>query len=113
MPDKRVAYIDVDDTIIQWNCSTVEAGHLLLQGPDTSFIVRPIEQHITLIKELRTVGWQIVVWSQGGSDHAERVVKLLGIENLVDLIVSKPTVYVDDIPFEQQCIKRIYKVVLK
>jgi hypothetical protein len=60
--------------------------------------------------ELRTVGWQIVAWSQGGSSHAERVIKLLQLDNLVDLIVSKPTVYVDDLPFEQQYIKRIYKV---
>ena len=107
MPDKRVAYIDVDETLVTWDVGGDQS--LLLKGPDAQYFVSPMMLNIALIRELRTVGWQIVVWSQGGADHAERVVKLLEIEDLVDLIVSKPTIYVDDLPFEQQMIKRVYK----
>lgn len=108
--DSRMAYIDVDQTLIDWECSNKDLPLLLLKGPNDATNVQAIPVHIDLIKELRTVGWQIVVWSQGGADHAERVVKLLGIENLVDVIISKPTIYVDDLPFENQYIKRVFKL---
>ncbi len=38
-----------------------------------------------------------------------RVVKLLGIEHLVDVIMSKPSLVVDDLPLDQQGIKRVFK----
>jgi FMN phosphatase YigB (HAD superfamily) len=110
MEDKRAAYIDIDETLIHYS----PGGTLLLQSDnDGCYNVHPIEEHIELIKELRAVGWQIVIWSFGGADHAERVVKLLQIEHLVDLIVSKPVVYVDDLPFDQQGIRRIDKIAHK
>lgn len=106
-PD-RVAYVDVDETLISWT-SVENALPLVLSSPKGFFTVYPMLKNIELMRELRAVGWEIVVWSQGGADHAERVVQLLGIEHLVDVIISKPSIYVDDLPFEQQMIKRVYK----
>ena len=106
--NERTAFFDVDDTLIHWEpLDGVEP--LLLVSPKESYNVYPMQKNIDLIKEIRAVGWEIVVWSQGGVSHAERCVKLLGIEDLVDVIISKPTIYVDDLPFEQQMIKRVYK----
>lgn len=111
MPDKRAVYFDVDQTLINWDSTGKQ--ELILQDGDFKYHVSAIQEHVLLMKEFKAVGWQVVVWSQGGADHAERVVKLLGMEKYVDLIVSKPQVYVDDLPLEQQYLKRVYKVCLK
>lgn len=39
----------------------------------------------------------MVVWSAGGWDWAEAVVKTLKLENFVDLVISKPTWTYDDL----------------
>lgn len=112
MPDKRAVYFDCDETIIHWlgdGPRNKEWDTLVLRDGDFCYTVAPIEVHINLMREFKAVGWQIVVWSQGGSDHAERVIKLLGMEKYVDLIVSKPQVYVDDLALENQHIKRVFK----
>ncbi len=108
MPDKRVAYIDCDETLISWDPAAGDQS-LLLNCDGFKRYVSPIKVHIELIKEFKAVGWQVVVWSQGGADHAERVIKLLCMEDYVDLIVSKPQVYVDDLAFENQNIRRVFK----
>lgn len=107
MPDRQVAYVDVDNTLIAWE----DNGEipLTLISPLGTYNVYPMWKNIHLISELRAVGWQIYVWSQGGADHAERVINLLGLQDKVDLIMSKPTIYVDDLPFESQFIKRVWK----
>lgn len=107
MPDRQVAYFDIDNTLIDWEDNGEQA--LFLQSEQGSYIVYPMRKNIALIDELRAVGWQIYVWSQGGADHAERTIKLLKLEDKVDLIMSKPTIYVDDLPFQDQYIKRVFK----
>jgi len=42
-------------------------------------------------------GHAIVVWSGGGADWAEAVVKALKLEEFVDVVTAKPTYYIDDI----------------
>ena len=116
MQDKRAVFFDVDSTLIEWvgNGSTLPISYLgpelVLRDGDFWYTVAPIEIHVNLMKEFKAVGWQLVVWSAGGADHAERVVKLLGMEDYVDLIVSKPEVYVDDLALDNQGIKRVFKV---
>ena len=113
MIDKRCVYFDVDETLIHWlgdGPTNREWDRLVLQDGDFKYTVAPIGVHIELMKEFKAVGWQVVVWSAGGSDHAERVIKLIGMEDYVDLIVSKPEVYVDDLKIEDQYFKRVFKL---
>lgn len=49
-----------------------------------------------------------MVWSAGGGDWAEAVVKALGIEEMVDIVMSKPSWYYDDKPCEDWMGKQIY-----
>ncbi len=106
--NEKVAYVDCDHTLIEWS-PLKEVAPLTLVSPKGCHNVYPMQKNIDLIRELRAVGWEIIVWSQGGVEHAERVVKLLKIEDLVDVIVSKPSLYVDDLPLEQQNLKRVFK----
>ncbi len=106
--NERVAYFDCDYTLIDWD--PIEGvDPLVLTSPKGMHHVWPMAKNIALIHEIRAVGWEIVVWSQGGADHAERVIKLLNLEPYVDLVMAKPSIYVDDMPLEQQVIKRVFK----
>lgn len=105
--DKRTCYFDVDDTLVMWNYDI--KNYIEIPSETGAMYVTRNDSHIELLINLKAIGWNIVVWSQGGSDHAERVIKALKLEKYVDIILPKPESYVDDIPFEQQYIKRIYK----
>lgn len=109
LSDKRTIYCDVDDTLIMWDADPFDASSKVLTLVGGNITVSLHKVHIQLVKDLYAIGWNVVVWSQGGSDHAEAVVKQIGLENHVHVITSKPESYIDDIPFEQQYIKRIYK----
>lgn len=99
IPNGPAAYFDIDDTLIQWSDDgsdrledyvTIECRGRV----DKYLINRYNVEH--LIK-LSNRGHGIVVWSAGGSDWAEAVVKGLGIEKYVDVVAPKPTYYIDDI----------------
>lgn len=109
LADKRTVYFDVDDTLVMWGADINNPKALIVDTDDGAIVVYPHTKHIQLLKDLKAIGWKIVIWSQGSSDHAERVIKKLQLEKYVDIITSKPESYVDDLPFEQQYIKRQYK----
>lgn len=46
-------------------------------------------------------GQIVIVWSAGGYKWAESVVKSLGLSLFVDVAMSKPTWYYDDIPCQK------------
>lgn len=109
LPDKRTVYVDVDETLILWNADINDSSSKVLSLENGNLVVKLHKVHIELVKNLYTIGWNVVVWSQGGSDHAEAVIKQIGLENYVHVVAPKPESYIDDLPFESQYIKRIYK----
>ena len=99
VPNGPTAYFDVDDTIVQWSKESGydETDYIEIEcrgRVDTYLINRHNLEH--LIK-LSNRGHGIIVWSAGGSDWGEAVVKALGIENYVDVVAPKPTYYIDDV----------------
>lgn len=48
------------------------------------------------------------MWSAGGGEWAEAVVKALGLEKYVDLVMNKPSWYYDDKEAKDWMGKRIY-----
>lgn len=100
LPDKNTAYVDVDDILVLW---TIPAGQeeqaiIILDCADEPVVVLPHYRHIQAIKEHKARGHCVVVWSQGGSDWAEKVVIALNLTEYVDLVISKPSWFYDDIP---------------
>lgn len=104
LSDKRLVCWDVDDTLILWDTEPENPLNINIDG----LICRPHKKHIQLLKRLKAIGWNVVVWSQGGADHAANVVKHLKLEKYVDVVMSKPEVIFDDLPWEEQYIKRKY-----
>ena len=50
----------------------------------------------------------MICWSAGGFDWCAAVIKALNLENYVDLVISKPCYYYDDLKPEEFMGKRYY-----
>lgn len=95
--DKPIVFFDVDDTLVLWNQHVTEENeHLIVE--DIYELVLKHEPHVEKVKEFKLRGHTVVVWSQGGSEWAEKVVNALGLRQFVDIIMPKPYWFFDDLP---------------
>lgn len=101
LKDDKVIFTDVDDTLIIWphnlhkypNIETFEIG---INGP--KMIVAANLEMIQFLHSVAAAGVSIVVWSRSGYAWAEHVVKVLQLDNIVSMVVSKPYMFMDDKP---------------
>jgi FMN phosphatase YigB (HAD superfamily) len=114
---QTTTWFDVDDTLLSWNATdeqvekhgilfTCPAGKNLIDGevvdsPSWTERLVPHRKHIEQLKKHKSRHSLIIVWSAAGSDWAETVVKTLGLEQYVDLCISKPTWVYDDLPVQE------------
>lgn len=109
----KYTYFDVDDTLIMWD-------YYMKDGPADLLVqmVEPWEHgHIlTLVKnplciaaiiDAKERGETVVVWSQSGAEWAEEAVTKCGLTGFVDLCISKPHKWYDDISAEKIFTDRI------
>lgn len=109
VPRDRILAVDVDGTLIdylppdapKWD-HVVMYGHKLFKVKRREFNISLVIHH----KEIR--GYFILVWSANGNAWAENIVKTLGLENYVDLVLTKPLEYVDDKPVTEWMKNRIF-----
>jgi hypothetical protein len=111
---KNTVFCDVDDTLFMWNASAEQlekngisvsapAGVWLnsegieVACPAYTQLLLPHRKHIEQLKKHRIRGHTIIVWSAGGYDWAEAAVRALGLEDTVDLVISKPIWCYDDL----------------
>lgn len=128
-PDKPTVYCDVDDTLVKWgspNSPEEEKNSVVVVVPAHKYthIIEETEQkyeniqyeqrvvlikeHINQLKEHKRRGHVVVVWSAGGSEWAAAVVKAVGLESYVDVVISKPSWYIDDLPANEFMGKRVF-----
>lgn len=102
----QTVYVDVDETLILWDCDPSHPDAFWIGGQ----CVRSHKKHIDQVKKHKARGHQIVIWTQGGYDWAEQAVKLLKLEDYVDLVIRKPMWFYDDITASEFMpeINRIY-----
>lgn len=96
-----IVFYDVDDTLVSWDhYGTFKEGMIEFTAPESGhpMWLEPIPEHIKAMKNHKLRGHTVVVWSAGGADWAEEVVKKLGLQPYVDVIMSKPNWFYDDIP---------------
>lgn len=101
--DKPIVYCDCDDTLVMWNSQDVpadeiESGFILVEDYTGPVAVYPHKKHIEMLRHFNARGHTVVVWSAGGSDWAEAVVKALHLEDIVDIVLPKPYWWIDDLP---------------
>jgi FMN phosphatase YigB (HAD superfamily) len=102
--NRNVITFDVDDTLILWDEKSRDLkaptdGRLVIICPydnlPYSFTVH--ERHVGFLKREKAKGSFVIVWSKSEGAWAEAVCKALGLENYVDIAMSKPSKYVDDV----------------
>lgn len=92
----RVFASDVDDTIILWDVSEYpDAPKVQLDGGSITVAIN--QKNVNTLIKFKKLGYTVVVWSQSGKDWAEKVVNALDINQYVDLIMTKPSYYLDDL----------------
>lgn len=96
--NEQLVMVDCDDTLVMWQDCNPEFKPVDIIDPyDGKTVTLKIHAgHLKVLKDRKKRGSFIVVWSAGGYRWAEAVVKALKIEDYVDLIASKPFMYIDD-----------------
>lgn len=96
---EMTSFWDIDGTLIVGRNDEGATRNVSIPDPldKTKYIVvSPNDSMIRLMREERHRGAFIVVWSRGGHEWAESVIKALNLVELVDVIMSKPMAYFDD-----------------
>ena len=89
-PFTKCVAIDVDDTLVineRLNTAVVDYA-----------------------KERQAAGFEILLWSAKGREHAERIADKFGIRNLFSAIISKPGYIVDDMAWSWTRYTRVVKI---
>jgi hypothetical protein len=108
--NNRTIFCDVDGTLVVHTNDTIQD---YIAVPDCVNLgkyvkVIPHWNNIRILKEEHVRGAFVVVWSKGGNQWAADVIVTLGLESYVDIIMDKPTAYIDDLPIEVWCPDRIF-----
>ena len=96
--DGGVYASDVDDTLIMWHIPQGYDGPLVetdLDGFKDSGI--PNIHAIEHLKKMKARGYAVIVWSAGGSEWADAVVRALQLEDFVDVVMPKIDFHLDDV----------------
>lgn len=107
--EKPSVYWDVDNTLVfAWSDIDEELRNKLQMVYIDSQMFFIHDKHVQKIKEFKARGHNVIVWSAGGADWAEMVIKALNIEQYVDVIAPKPFWYFDDLAVEEWIGRRCY-----
>lgn len=108
-PERKAVYVDVDETLVLWKDDPVDPDNNVIQVVNGLLTIKFHRRHIQLVKQFYAIGWTVIVWSQGGPDHAEHVIKACKLENHIHAILGKPDTILDDKELHEQGIRRSFK----
>jgi hypothetical protein len=92
-------FVDCDDTLVMWDNPTVDGvGKLGISFAGKTVFLTPHQYHIDLVKMYKQRGYHVTIWSANGWAHAEKVCKATKLEEFTDIVMCKPTKYMDDNP---------------
>jgi hypothetical protein len=97
----NIVCIDIDDTLVYWNTPLDPNQKLKYFDIYTDYgkeVLAVNEKILEDIDRHRLRGHFIVIWSQGGNEWCKAVCTSLGITDKINMIMSKPKWYIDDLP---------------
>lgn len=106
----QVVCIDCDDTLVMWALDDT-SKNIPIEDPYIPGVINyvtPHEKHVKLVQQYKGRGFTVIVWSAGGVEWAHNVVKALKLEDYVDIVLTKPSRYVDDLPCGEWMGNRVY-----
>lgn len=94
--------VDVDSTLVMHMKQPLAHKHedaiRVRDSAEGGYIyVLPHKPNIRLLKEEKSRGAHIIVWSRGGFQWATDVIKALKLQKYVDIVMTKPLTYIDDV----------------
>lgn len=94
--------IDVDDTLVIWPEDPfmprkLKDGYMEFEQYGRKVYLKPHEKNIQLLKNFKSRGYYVTVWSANGHSWVEEVVNKLLLSQYVDVGMTKPSCYVDDL----------------
>lgn len=107
---ERVVYCDVDDTLILWDPKVYEHDPkdlIIFTDEYGQWELLPHKANIDFLINLKRQGYGVVVWSAAGANWAEKVVNKLGLQEIPDMIISKPELAMDDLLEPDRIIKSV------
>ena len=97
----RLVMVDCEDTLVMWDLPEDmmlnDDALVTVSCREHSDRLYPNKYNIELIKKMAKRGHEIIIWSGGGQEWAEAVVKALNLEEFVSGVIQKPTYFIDDI----------------
>jgi len=107
---EQVICIDIDETLVLHKKAKKKDKVVAITDPyDNAQRYLVVHQpHVKVLKDRKARGAYIIVWSQGGFAWASAVVRALGLEAQVDLVLSKPSLYIDALPVQDWMSERLY-----
>lgn len=107
----KTVYFDCDDTLLEWqSCNKDDQRAIKMSNENNfTFYKKTIDANIEALKEHANAGHIVVVWSKGGVAWAANIVKTLGLEDYVDVVLSKPDWYYDDMDAQYWLPERQFK----
>jgi hypothetical protein len=107
--NERVIPIDVDETLVMHSYfDGAVALDVLDPHSNVHVTVYPNQNMIRLLKDEFARGAYIIVWSRGGYAWADAILAALNLQNHVNLVLTKPLVYMDDTSVYDWLKDRVY-----
>lgn len=96
--NEQLVYCDVDDTLVMWQDCNPDFKEVKVIDPydGKEVTLRAHAGHIKVLKDRKSRGAYVTVWSAGGYKWAKAVVDALELTDYVDVVSSKPFMYIDD-----------------
>lgn len=93
----KIIFCDVDSTLIDWDKPNDPNAIIFdLDGQNIDLV--PIWSTVEKLRKFKQEKYTIVIWSQTGYNWCVEVVNKLRINHLVDVCMTKPTKFIDDLP---------------
>lgn len=107
--NESIVFFDVDQTLVMHENVRPLGGLDIINPYSGSKISVSINnKHVELLKQFKGRGMFIIVWSAAGVLWAQAVVNALGLQDEVDMVMTKSSKFVDDLEADQVLGQRIY-----
>lgn len=106
--NEYIVCIDVDQTLVMHKDSQVFDLEIINPYSGSRIKLDINKNHVELLKQYKGRGLYTIVWSAAGVLWAKAILNTLGLMDSVDLIMTKPSKLVDDLPLEDIFPKPIY-----
>lgn len=112
LESEMIVMTDIDDTLVMWDRSFHQPGENKVRFVDPYDLsvnyLTPHQKHIDLIKKYKGRGMTVIAWSAGGYAWAKSVIETLELQEYIDLVMSKPIKYIDDLNADEILGSRVY-----